>query len=196
MPSGKLVLASRSPRRRALLEMLGIAFVVDVEHIEEHFDETLTPDVVVENLAVEKAEPVSARNPESLVLAADTVVVLDDEILGKPESSLEASDMLRRLSARTHTVFTGIALVHEASQRSSVAHSATDVTFSPLSDEEIAEYVAGGSPFDKAGAYGIQDDRGCLFVSRIEGDYYNVVGLPLNLLYNTLRRDFPDLAVL
>ena len=195
MNSQPLILASRSPRRRALLEMLGVEFAIDVEHVDEHFDSRLSPAEIVEDLALKKAHPVSVKHPGQLILAADTIVVLDDEILGKPGSDTEAVEMLQRLSDRTHKVFTGIALVHAGSSRTSVVHAVTNVTFSTLSKDEISDYVAGGSPLDKAGGYGIQDDRGCLFVNRIEGDYYNVVGLPLNLLYNTLRSDFPDLTV-
>jgi septum formation protein len=101
--------------------------------------------------------------------------------------------MLRRLSGATHTVYTGLALVHPPSGRRVTAHEATAVTFAPLSDDEIARYVATGAPLDKAGAYGIQDDHGALFIARIEGDYYNVVGLPLHRLYRVLRAYFADL---
>jgi septum formation protein len=196
MPDRKLVLASGSPRRRALLEMLGIAFVVDVEPVDETVDDRLTPTEMVRHLALKKSKPVSNRNPDRLVLAADTIVVLDNEVLGKPESEREAAHMLRRLSGRTHEVYTGVALAHLDSKRCVVEDAVTRVSFSPISDDEISTYVATGSPLDKAGAYGIQDDRGCLFVRRIEGDYYNVVGLPLNLLYNMLQTQFRDLGIL
>lgn len=161
--------------------------------MEEVWPEGETPSVAVEALACQKAESVSGDDPEALTLGADTVVILGDEVLGKPEAVGHAVSMLRRLSGATHTVYTGLALLHPASGRSVTDHSATLVTFDELSDDEIARYVATGSPMDKAGAYGIQDDYGALFVSRIEGDYYNVVGLPLHLLYRMLVQNFDDL---
>ncbi len=139
-------------------------------------------------LAGAKALEVASRMQEvSIVLGADTVVVLDGEILGKPIDRNDATRMLRRLSGNTHTVYTGIALVDSSSLRVSTAVARTEVTFRELGDEEIADYITGGSPMDKAGAYGIQDDYGAVFVSHIVGCYYNIVGLPLELLYRTLR---------
>ena len=130
--------------------------------------------------------------PGAIVLAADTVVVLEDEILGKPADALEASRTLRRLSGRTHTVVTGLAVRFD--DRDATAHATTAVTFADLSDAEIEAYVATGSSLDKAGAYGIQDDLGALLVERLEGDYFNVVGLPLRRLYTLLRTALPDLV--
>lgn len=187
------VLASQSPRRRRLLEQLGLAFDVHVSPIEEVIPDDAAPAEVVQDLAAQKAASVAPHYTAALTLGADTIVVLDDAILGKPADAADAEAMLRRLSGRTHTVFTGIALQHPASQRRVTAVEATDVTFAELCDDEIARYVASGAPLDKAGAYGIQDDHGALFVSRIEGDYYNVVGLPLHRLYRTLRSSFSDL---
>ena len=156
-------------------------------------------DAAVEAIADEKAAAVAGSLPGhlsgALVLGADTVVVLDGDVLGKPASREEAAAMLRRLSNATHRVFTGISLRHPTSGAAATAHEVTAVRFAPLSDAEIERYVATGSPLDKAGAYGIQDDHGALFVERIEGDYYNVVGLPLRLLYETLSRHFPGLFV-
>jgi len=187
-----LVLASASPRRRELLTRLGLSFTVRPALGPETWP-GLDPGPSVEVLADRKAAEVAADAADSLTLAADTVVVLDGDVLGKPADAEEAHAMLRRLSGATHTVYTGLALHHPASRRTVTAHEATAVTFAPLSDEEIARYVAGGSPMDKAGAYGIQDDHGALFVARIDGDYYNVVGLPLHRLYQTLRASFSDL---
>ena len=189
----EFILASASPRRRRLLEQLGTRFRVQVSPAEEVVPDGMAPSEVVQKLALDKALPVAAAHPEALTLAADTVVVFEGDVLGKPADAAEARAMLRRLSGHTHTVFTGVALVHPASARRTTTYEATDVTFGPLTDDEIARYVAGGSPMDKAGAYGIQDDRGALFVARIEGDYYNVVGLPLYRLYQVLRTDFTDL---
>lgn len=183
-----LVLASASPRRRDLLAHVGL--VPDVR--PSGADETWPggdPGPAVEALARAKATAVPA--PGALVLAADTVVVLDGDVLGKPATEAEAGAMLRRLSGRTHTVYTGIALAHDG--RLVTDHRATRVTFADLSDAEIAAYVASGSPMDRAGAYGIQDDAGALFVTRVEGDYPAVVGLPLRAVYEAIRTHFPDL---
>src|SRR5690606_25523373 len=187
------VLASRSPRRRALLERLGLPFDVRPSPSGEAWPAGMGPAEAVAQIALEKAEAVAEAAPEALTLGADTVVVLDGAVLGKPADPGEARAMLRRLSGATHTVYTGLALVHPASGRRVTALEATAVTFAPLTDAEVARYVATGAPLDKAGAYGIQDDHGALFVARIEGDYYNVVGLPLHRLYRTLRDHFADL---
>ncbi|MEZ4701692.1 MAG: Maf family protein [Rhodothermales bacterium] len=190
------VLASTSPRRKHLLEQLGLAFERCAPEVDESFDPALAPPAIVEDLAGRKADAVAHRFPDALVLSADTIVVLDGDVLNKPASSEEAASMLRRLSGRTHEVYTGIALAQAATSRRVTAHEATRVTFAPLNDREIAAYVATGSPLDKAGAYGIQDDRGALFVARIEGDYYNVVGLPLHRVYTVAKASFSDLMVL
>ena len=185
------ILASASPRRRRLLERIGMEFAVDVSNVDEHVPEGAQPAALVEELALRKARDVAARHPDALTLGADTIVVLENEILGKPASTDEAADMLGRLSGSTHVVYTGIALVHDG--RAVTEHESTRVTFVEMTDDEIHAYVASGSPMDKAGAYGIQDDRGALFVKRIEGDYYNVVGLPLQLFYRTIKTHFGDL---
>ncbi len=187
-----LVLASASPRRQVLLRQLGLAFDVVPAGIDETAPPGIEPSALVEHLAAEKAIAVAKTRPHRLVLGADTIVVLRGEVLGKPADADEARAMLRRLSGETHTVFTGLALVHLASSRRIVAHEETDVFVAELSDDEIAAYVATGSPLDKAGAYGIQDDYGAAFIRRIEGDYYTVVGLPLHRLYYLLRTHFPD----
>ncbi|NBB72614.1 MAG: septum formation inhibitor Maf [Bacteroidetes bacterium] len=186
------ILASQSPRRRRLLERLGLEFTVRVSPAEEVIPPDADPASLVDTLAREKAAPVANAHPDALVLAADTVVALDGVILGKPASRTEAATMLQRLSGTTHTVYTGIALVHRRTDRTVTAVEATEVTFGVLDAEEIAAYVATGSPMDKAGSYGIQDDLGALFVERITGDYYNVVGLPLRRLYRLLRAQFPE----
>lgn len=187
------MLASGSPRRRALLHQLGLAFSVQPGTAEEVWPDGSSPAEAVEALALQKAASVAEAHPDALTLGADTVVVLGGKVLGKPSDPREAAAMLRRLSGATHTVFTGLALLHPASRRRVTTHETTEVTFAPLDAGEIAAYVASGAPMDKAGAYGIQDDLGALFVRRIEGDYYNVVGLPLHRLYRTLRAHFADL---
>ena len=161
--------------------------------IEEIPPEGASPEETVEALARDKAHAVAASRRDALVLGSDTIVVLDGEVLGKPADAAEARTMLERLAGRSHFVYTGVALVHAASERAASRSTRTRVTFAPISREEIALYVAGGSPMDKAGAYGIQDDAGALFVESIEGDYYNVVGLPLRTLYVLLKHSFPDL---
>ena len=188
-----LVLASQSPRRRRLLEQLGLAFRVQVSPAEEVVADGEAPAAAVRRLALDKARPVAVQHPSALTLAADTEVVLDGRMLGKPGHPDEARAMLRRLSDRTHTVLTGLALVHPATERRVVACEATSVAFAALTEAEIEAYVATGSPLDKAGAYGIQDDYGAVFVRRIEGDYYNVVGLPLHRVYRLLHDHFADL---
>lgn len=193
MLSRPLVLASASPRRRALLTMAGIPHTVRPADVDETPPPGLAPDALVEHLAEKKARALAAEHPDELVLGADTVVALDGDILNKPADADEAARMLRRLAGRAHTVYTGLALVHDASGRRVRLHEATSVAFAPMTDAEIAAYVATGSPLDKAGAYGIQDDRGALHIERIDGDYYTVVGLPLHRLYRTLTADFPDL---
>ncbi|MEM6647958.1 MAG: Maf family protein, partial [Bacteroidota bacterium] len=185
----------QSPRRKRLLEQIGVSFTVHAADLDETFDPDAGPADIVQSLALDKAVAVAEHHPDALVLGADTVVVLKGDILGKPVDADDASAMLQRLSGQTHTVYTGIALVHSAAQRAATRVEATDVTFGALTDDEIAAYVATGSPMDKAGAYGIQDDLGACFVSRIDGDYYNVVGLPLHRLYRLLHDRFGDLLV-
>jgi septum formation protein len=193
MLSVPFVLASGSPRRRRLLERIGMDFEVDVSGVEERVPAGVAPERAVETLALRKADAVAERHPEALTMGADTIVVLHGDVLGKPADAWEAAAMLRRLSGATHTVFTGIALVHPPSGRSIYTFEGTRVTFAPMTAEEVAAYVATGSPMDKAGGYGIQDDRGALFVRRIDGDYYNVVGLPLHRFYATMKDRFSDL---
>ena len=188
-----LVLASRSPRRSALLRRLGIPFVVYPSLVEEVWPEDDLPGAAVESLALQKAQPVALVHPEALTLGADTVVMLEDRVMEKPRSEGDAHRMLSLLSGKTHTVYTGLALIHLSSGLSVTSNEATHVTFAELTYDEISRYVATGSPMDKAGAYGIQDDYGALFVSRIDGDYYNVVGLPFHRLYRMLTEHFADL---
>jgi septum formation protein len=171
-----LVLASASPRRVTLLRQVGAAFVVDDPGPDRDWPGEAEPQHGVRALALDKARRVAARRPDALVVAADTVVVLRGRRMGKPATTDEAREMLGRLHGRTHDVWTGLAVVRGREQRT--AAERTRVSFERLSPEEIDAYVAGGEPLDKAGAYGIQGAAG-QFVRRIEGDYFNVVGLPL-----------------
>lgn len=185
-----LILASTSPRRKHLLEQIGMTFTVQPSNVDESLIPTFgaVPEEFVQRLALLKAQDVASKTPaRSIVLGSDTIVVLDGEILGKPVDADDAKNMLRRLSGNTHTVYTGIALVDSETYSSVTAVQRTDVTFRELSDDEIAGYVATGSPLDKAGSYGIQDDFGAVFVAHIVGCYYTIVGLPLELFYRTLR---------
>jgi septum formation protein len=183
-----IILASRSPRRAQLLRQIGINFETSVCDIEEVFDSAVSPEDNARTLSLMKAEDVAKRFARGIVLGSDTIVVLEGRLLGKPESEEDARRMLRRLSGKTHTVFTGFALVDAETKKSYIDCEQTDVTFRTLDDDEIAAYVAAGSPMDKAGAYGIQDDFGAVFVERISGDYYTVVGLPLSKVYCALQR--------
>ena len=187
------ILASGSPRRSHLLAATDFQFEVIPADMKEIVIEGEPADQMVSRLSKENGSLISDQYSSSLVLAADTCVVLDDHILGKPTSFDDAVLMLKRLRNRRHIVHTGIALLHKDSGRTVTKGETTHVDFAPVSDDEIHEYVKGGSPMDKAGGYGIQDDRGAFFVRGIEGDFYNVMGLPLHRLYVTLRSDFKDL---
>ncbi len=171
-----IVLASGSPRRKELLEMLGLSFRVAPAKGEETAPEGAGPSETVEALAAAKAEEAAESFPGSLVIAADTVVWAEGRILGKPRDGADAKRMLHMLSGRTHEVYTGVAIIY--GEKSVCGAERTKVFFRELSDDEIDGYVAGGEPMDKAGAYGIQG-RASLMVRRIEGDYFNVMGLPL-----------------
>lgn len=184
----RVVLASGSPRRRELLSDMGVDFIVDVpDDVDESFDESIAAMDVAPLLAARKAEAYrQSRGIETgtIVIAADTVVICDDQVLGKPADDTEARKMLRELSGKTHQVVTGICVASESI--TTVRKQVTDVTFAVLSDDEIDYYVTHYQPMDKAGAYGIQEWIGCIGITHISGDYYNVMGLPLRLLYEML----------
>ena len=173
-----LVLASGSPRRRELLAQMGLPFEVAVSDVPETLDPSLAPEAQAVALAERKARAVAPNVPDALILGADTIVVLDREILGKPADEADAGAMLRRLAGREHQVITGLALIDVASGEVRRAAVETTVHMRPLTDEDIAAYVATGEPADKAGAYAIQG-LGNAPVDRIDGCWTNVVGLPL-----------------
>lgn len=179
-----LVLASASPRRTELLRAAGIGFTIEVANVDESLLPGEAPRAYVERLARAKAE--ASAHAGTLTLGADTTVVIDGEILGKPADAEDAKRMLRALSNRWHEVWTGVALVDAATQRVWTSAEVTRVKFAELSEAEIDWYVASGEPMDKAGAYGIQD-RASRFVERIEGSYTNVVGLPVQTVYRVLK---------
>jgi septum formation protein len=185
----KLILASKSPRRAELLSAAGIPFTVRTADIDETPREGEDPADYVQRLAREKARAVPAEQGE-IILAADTTVVLDNGIMGKPTDAAEAAAMLTALAGRRHEVITGFCICNGVDEVSDVA--STWVWFAPMSQGEIEEYVASGEPMDKAGAYGIQG-LASRFVERIEGPYSNVVGLPVALVYRHLREQAPGL---
>lgn len=180
-----LILASASPRRSELLRQAGYQFRVAVPQVDETVLTPMPPAALVRHLAERKAQAVAAQFPGDTVLAADTVVALEDTIFGKPDSPQQATAMLRQLSGREHQVYTGYCVRRGEWMESCWVE--TKVTFFPISSEEIAAYIATGEPLDKAGAYGIQG-RGALLVRDIQGDFYNVVGLPLSQVYRTLQK--------
>ena len=177
MTAVRVVLASGSPRRRELLNMIGVRHEVMPADIDERYLPGEDPLAHAERLAREKAAAVAPRAGNSLIIAADTIVVIDGEVLGKPCDRGEAAEMLRRLAGRSHTVHTAVAIRYGGSEASAV--ESPSVTFRPLDAEVIEAYIATGEPMDKAGSYGIQG-FGATLVSRVEGDYFAVMGLPLN----------------
>ena len=182
----KLLLASKSPRRRELLSQLGCMVEFVSIDVDEHIGTPLLPSEVAEHLARRKADAYTGTLAvDEVLVTADTVVVLGDKVLGKPADRNEAVAMLHELSEQCHTVYTGVCL--RSNSRTISFTEATDVHFNTLTDEDIAYYVDTYHPFDKAGAYGIQEWIGMIGISRIDGCYYNVVGLPVARLYNKLR---------
>jgi septum formation protein len=181
----QLILASQSPRRRELMALCEIPFTI----INSQVDETLNPDLslgdAVADLAYRKALAVFVKHPDSVVIGADTIVVIDDEILGKPVEVNVAIDMLRKLSGRVHNVITGVSIIGPGYSES--FFSETAVEFFQLSEDQIKKYVESKVAMDKAGAYGIQD-KGALFIKGIVGDYYTVMGLPIARVYQSLQK--------
>ncbi|MBR5722799.1 MAG: septum formation protein Maf [Oscillospiraceae bacterium] len=180
----KLILASGSPRRRELLGKLNVPFEVIVSECDETLPEGIPADCAAEMLAVRKAAAVAALHPDAVVIGADTTVILDEEILGKPADAADCKRMLHALSGRMHKVITGVGIFWNGHSLS--FSDETEVQFYPLTDAEIDAYAASEEPYDKAGAYGIQG-QGALLVAGIHGDYYNVMGLPVARLARQLR---------
>ena len=181
-----LILASKSPRRQELLKFITEDFTVQVSNVDESVSGTLTAEETVLQLATIKGEAVYSQHPSDTVISADTIVVLDGRILGKPHSEEEAVEMLSALSGRTHTVFTGV-YITDGNKSISFAEK-TQVMFNELSSEDIDKYIKSGEPFDKAGAYGIQG-KGSVMIEKINGDYYNVMGLPVSRLNKILKEN-------
>jgi septum formation protein len=185
MNEPRVILASSSPRRRDLLNMIGIPHEVRPADIDESYLPGEPPLAHAERLAREKGAVIAALEPEAVVVASDTIVVIDDDVLGKPRTDEDAVRMLGRLSGRTHTVFTAVAVSWRGRMESGV--EAVTVTFRPLDEATIRAYVATGEPMDKAGAYGIQG-FGAAIVERIDGDYFAVMGLAIGRMLGLLRR--------
>lgn len=186
----RIILASASPRRRELLTQIGIPFEICVSDVEEKASSTV-PAEVVQELSRQKAEAVAEAVAacQTLVIGADTIVACDGEILGKPKGAADAMRMLRLLSGREHEVYTGVTFVYDRGDGTQDIHTfyeCTKVYFAPMTEEEIAEYVATGDPLDKAGAYGIQGFC-ARYITGISGDYNNVVGLPVGRMYQELK---------
>jgi len=180
----RVILASQSPRRRELLTLVGITHEVRPADIDETYLAGEKPAPHAERLARGKCAVIAEREPDALVIGSDTIVVVDGDVLGKPANDGDAAHMLRRLSGRTHMVVTAVAVAWHGQTRSAVEE--VNVTFRSLSDDDIAAYIATREPMDKAGAYGIQG-YGATIVERVDGDYFAVMGLPLQLLVRVLR---------
>lgn len=189
MAHNTLILGSKSPRRQALIQELGLPVEIRTHEIEEIYPKDLSPEKVPEYLARLKAEPlISTLNENEILVTSDTIVLQDNEVIGKPKDRAAAIAMLQRLSGKMHQVVTGVSLISKAKSHS--FSSITEVYFSELTEEDIVHYVDTCKPFDKAGSYGIQEWIGFIGVSKIEGCYYNVMGLPLHDVYRALKSHF------
>ena len=185
----KIILASASPRRKEILNNLGLSFEVICSDAEEKVDGELPPYLIVQELAMLKGADVASKVKDGIVISADTIVYFEGRILGKPTDEINAKKMLEMLSGKVHEVYTGVCVTDAGSGKSISDYEVTKVKFLDLSEEEIDRYIATCEPMDKAGSYGIQG-KGCLFVEKIDGDYLNVVGLPAVKLAKILREEF------
>lgn len=181
----KIILASASPRRRELLGLITTDFEIITADVDETVNENFTAEETVMNLSLKKAKAVSEKYQGRVVIGADTVVVCDGKILGKPVDDKDAFIMLKMLSGRTHQVLTGVTITDNT--KADCFYVKSDVTFFDLSEEDILSYIKSGEPSDKAGSYGIQG-KGSLFVEKISGDYFNIVGLPISELNRHLKK--------
>lgn len=182
----QITLASKSPRRRNLLKQLNIKFNSISVDTPEEVKKGEKPIQIVKRISNEKLLASKEVVKEGIIITADTIVVLDGKVIGKPTDENDAYRILKRLSDKTHFVYTGFCIYNNSSQQSISDYEKTKVTFRKLNESEIWDYIKTGSPMDKAGAYGIQDDFGAVFIKKINGCYYNVVGLPLAKLYHSL----------
>ena len=184
-----IILASSSPRRKEILQNANIKFEVKTSDIDETVLDGEMPISLVLRLALEKGMEISNNHPQELIISADTIVVCDNQILGKPLDENDAIKMLTKLSARTHQVITGISLIHLATNKKIIDYVVSDVKFKQLSQQDIIDYVNTKESLDKAGAYGIQG-YGAMLVEKIDGDYFNIVGLPISKLSDLLKKYF------
>ena len=185
----KVILASASPRRKEILQNTKLNFDIQKSDIEEVILENESPEDMVVRLAYEKAFDVAKRNTDRLVIGADTIVALDNEVLGKPKDQNEAYQMIKRLSNKTHKVITGISLINLKENKIIKEYVVSFVTFKDLSEDSIKDYINTNESLDKAGSYGIQG-YGALLVKNIQGDYFNIVGLPISRLSDLLKNHF------
>jgi septum formation protein len=181
-----LILASASPRRRELLEKIGLTFQVDPSDYPEDLNSNVSPEELVKSISLGKAQAVAPKYPDAIIIAADTVGVLNGKILGKPHSAEQARAMLQSMSGKSHQVITGLTVIDTINHKYITRVIESQVYFKKLSQSEIDSYVKTGEPLDKAGAYAIQG-LGSIIVEKIVGDYYNVMGLPLNVLAESLK---------
>lgn len=184
----KITLASKSPRRRKLLKQLNLKFKAISVDINEKILTGEKPFIAVKRIAEDKLKKAKSIIKEGIIITADTIVVLENKIIGKPSDEKDAMNILKKLSGKTHVVYTGYTLFNNNNGKQISEYQKTEVTFRVLTDIEIMDYIKSGSPMDKAGAYGIQDDFGAVFIEKINGCYYNVVGLPLAKLYHDLLK--------
>jgi len=183
-----IYLASKSPRRRKLLKQINLNFKSFSVEMDEKIFPNEKPFKAVLRLSKEKLNLAKQKVKNGIIITADTIVVLNNKIIGKPVNKKDAFKILKSLSGKTHIVYTGYTVYNSNTQKSISEYEKTKVSFRKLTDQEITEYINSGSPMDKAGAYGIQDDFGAVFIKKINGCYYNVVGLPLSKLYHALLR--------
>ncbi len=183
----KIILASASPRRQKLLRQIGIDFEVKTSSIAEVIDKSISPEQNALRLAELKAFDVADNFDDAFIIGADTIVILEDEILGKPTNDEDAFTILKKLSGNEHRVFTAFAIVDKPSKKYISDYEETIVKFRKLDSDEILNYIKSKSPNDKAGAYGIQDNFGSVFVEKINGCFYNVVGFPISKFYITMK---------
>lgn len=181
----RIILASQSPRRQELLKKLELNFVIDSRPVDEVYEDSLKGSEITDYLSVLKASVFDELQPEDLLVTSDTIVWINGRALGKPKNNQEACDMLRMMSGKMHEVFTSVCFTTTTNQWT--INDTTQVFFNSLSDEEIEHYVTNYKPFDRAGSYGIQDWLGCIAIDKLEGCYYNVMGLPLPKVYTFLK---------
>jgi septum formation protein len=185
-----LVLASSSPRRKYLLNQIGMNFIVVPSNVDENFNLSLPPNAFTEHWAREKAKHIAKRYPDNIVLGADTVVILENKILGKPKDTEESFNMLSSLSGKTHEVITGLSIIYKKENIDITFNQKTYVSIKTLSNDKIYDYMNTYNPFDKAGSYGIQDGFS-VYINKIEGCFFNVMGLPLSTFkeyYDSIKR--------